>query len=324
MADTKKTLYNQTRILPQVKGKNSKSTDANNGVPSGFTAIDRMTHGWQPSDLIVIAARPSMGKTAFALSMVRNMAILHEQVVAVFSIEMSAVQLMMRLMTAETGLSYADLRSRRLSSEQWCYFKSAASLLLNTPIFIDDTPALSVLEFCSKARRLKMLYDVKVIIVDYLQLMTGGPDMKNGNREQEMEFILRTLKATAKELNVPIILLTQVSRHATTKRPQLTPDYGSAAIEQHADVIAFIHRPEYYGIDHDENGMPTDGMAEFIIAKHRNGAVCDVRLRFLKDRAKFVDTDFPSTSIPEQPACDKASDCSKNCQTDEESLDDVR
>lgn len=288
-----------------------ENTNTCNSVSSGFMAIDRVTGGWQPSDLIVIAARPSMGKTAFALSMVHNMAILHEQVVAVFSLEMSAVQLMMRLMTAETGLSYADLRSRHLSSKQWCHFKSVASLLLNAPIFIDDTPALSVLEFCSKARRLKMLYDVKVIIVDYLQLMNGNPDMKNGTREQEVAFILRTLKATAKELNMPIILLTQVCRHTGAKHPQLSDLRGSDAIEQNADIVAFIHRPEYYAISEDEHGMSTAGVAEIILAKHRNGAVCDVRLRFLKDRARFVDTDFPSTSIPERPACDKASDCLK-------------
>ena len=277
----------------------SKNTSAFNGVPSGFMAIDRVTLGWQASDLIIIAARPSMGKTAFVLSMARNMAIEHEAPVAFFSLEMSEVQLMMRLIIAETGLAGNDIKSGRLTPEQWRHLESSTKPLGMAPLFIDDTPALSVFEFRSKARRLKIHNDIKIIVIDYLQLMTGNQESK-GNREQEVAFISRTLKAIAKELNVPIIALSQLSRATETrggsKRPQLSDLRESGAIEQDADIVAFIHRPEYYGIHTDENGMPTDGMAEIILAKHRNGAVCDIKLRFLKEQARFADLDADENS----------------------------
>ena len=281
------------RAMKQIEDA-SKNTSAFNGVPSGFLSIDRVTLGWQPSDLIIVAARPSMGKTAFVLSMARNMAIEHNSAVAFFSLEMSSVQLMMRLIVAETGLQGNDVKSGRLTPEQWRHLESATKPLGTAPLFIDDTPALSVFEFRSKARRLKIHEDIKIIIIDYLQLMTGNADSK-GNREQEVAFISRTLKAIAKELNVPIIALSQLSRATETrggsKRPQLSDLRESGAIEQDADIVAFIHRPEYYGIQTDENGMPTAGMAEIILAKHRNGAVCDIPLRFLKDQARFADMD---------------------------------
>ena len=274
-------------------------------MPSGFIAIDRVTLGWQLSALIIIAARPSMGKTAFVLSMARNMAVDHEQGVAFFSLEMSAVQLMMRLIIAETGLSGNDVKSGRLTPEQWRHLESATKPLGSAPLYIDDTPALSVFEFRSKARRLKIHHDIKIIIIDYLQLMTGNQDSK-GNREQEVAFISRTLKAIAKELNVPMIALSQLSRatemRGGSKRPQLSDLRESGAIEQDADIVAFIHRPEYYGINQDENGMPTAGMAEIILAKHRNGAVCDVNLRFLKEQARFADVD--DTMLPPSQAAD--------------------
>ena len=213
------------RALMQIE-EASKNTSAYNGVPSGFMAIDRVTLGWQLSDLIIVAARPSMGKTAFVLSMARNMAVDYEQGVAFFSLEMSAVQLMMRLIIAETGLNGNDVKP-----------------LGSAPLYIDDTPALSVFEFRSKARRLKIHNDIKIIIIDYLQLMTGNQDTK-GNREQEVAFISRTLKAIAKELNVPIIALSQLSRatemRGGSKRPQLSDLRESGAIEQDADIVAFI------------------------------------------------------------------------------------
>ena len=281
------------RALMQIE-EASKNTSAFNGVPSGFMALDRVTLGWQLSDLIIVAARPSMGKTAFVLTMARNMAVDHEQGVAFFSLEMSAVQLMMRLIVAETGLPGNDIKSGRLTPEQWRHLESATKPLGSAPLYIDDTPALSVFEFRSKARRLKIHNDIKIIIIDYLQLMTGNQDTK-GNREQEVAFISRTLKAIAKELNVPVIALSQLSRatemRGGSKRPQLSDLRESGAIEQDADIVAFIHRPEYYGINQDENGMPTAGMAEIILAKHRNGAVCDVNLRFLKEQARFADMD---------------------------------
>ena len=280
-----------SRALQQIE-EASKNTSSYSGVQSGFNDIDRVTLGWQLSDLIIVAARPSMGKTAFVLSMARNMAVEYEQGVAFFSLEMSAVQLMMRLIIAETGLSGNDVKSGRLTPEQWRHLESATKPLGAAPLYIDDTPALSVFEFRSKARRLKIHNDIKVIIIDYLQLMTGTQDSK-GNREQEVAFISRTLKAIAKELNVPVIALSQLSRatemRGGSKRPQLSDLRESGAIEQDADIVAFIHRPEYYGINQDENGMPTAGLAEIIIAKHRNGAVCDVKLRFLNEQARFVD-----------------------------------
>ena len=293
------------KALAQIE-EASKNTSAFNGVPSGFMALDRVTMGWQPSDLIIIAARPSMGKTAFVLSMARNMAIDHQAPVAFFSLEMSAVQLMMRLIVAETGLYSNDIKSGRLTPEQWRHLESATKPLGTAPLYIDDTPALSVFEFRSKARRLKIHNDIKIIVIDYLQLMTGSQETKgSGNREQEVAFISRTLKAIAKELNVPMIALSQLSRateqRGGSKRPQLSDLRESGAIEQDADIVAFIHRPEYYGMNTDENGMPTAGMAEIILAKHRNGAVCDVKLRFLKDQARFADMEADENSTAADP-----------------------
>lgn len=276
-----------------------------NGVPTGFTRLDQLTLGWQPSDLIIIAARPSMGKTAFVLSMARNMAIDHEKPVAFFSLEMSSVQLMMRLIVAESGLSSADVRSGKLTAEQWRHLEQTTRILPTAPLFIDDTPALSIYELRSKARRLKAQHDIQIIIIDYLQLMTGNADSR-GNREQEVASISRGLKSIAKELNIPIIALSQLNRSIESrsglKRPQLSDLRESGAIEQDADIVAFIHRPEYYGINQDENGMPTAGMAEIILAKHRNGAVCDVNLRFLKEQARFADVD--DTMLPPSQAAD--------------------
>ena len=282
------------RALDQIE-EASKNTSSINGVPSGFTAIDKVTLGWQLSDLIIIAARPSMGKTAFVLSMARNIAVEHDRGVGFFSLEMSAVQLMMRLIIAESGLDGKDVKSGRLTPEQWRHLEASVKPLGTAPLYIDDTPALSVFEFRSKARRLKMHNNIELIVIDYLQLMTAGSAAGNGNREQEVAFISRTLKAIAKELNIPIIALSQLNRSAElrggSKRPQLSDLRESGAIEQDADIVAFIHRPEYYGINTTEDGQPTAGMAEIIIAKHRNGAVTDVSLRFLKDQARFTDLD---------------------------------
>ncbi len=271
----------------------SKNEGNFNGVPSGFTAIDRVTLGWQPSDLVIVAARPSMGKTAFTLSMARNVAIDHNIPVAFFSLEMSATQLMMRLIVAESGLDSRDVRSGKLSAEQWRHLEQSIKPLASAPLFIDDTPALSIFEFRSKVRRLKTHENIQLIIIDYLQLMSGSQDTR-GNREQEVASISRTLKAIAKELNVPIIALSQLNRAAElrggSKRPQLSDLRESGAIEQDADIVAFIHRPEYYGMTVDENNIPLPpGLAEFILAKHRNGATDTIRLRFRKEQARFMD-----------------------------------
>ena len=295
------------KALAQIE-EASKTAGEYNGVRSGFTDIDAVTLGWQPSDLIIIAARPSMGKTAFVLTMARNMAVELKTPVAFFSLEMSSVQLMNRLIVAETQLNPKDLRTGNLTPAQWTHLESQTVELGRSPLYIDDTPALSVYEFRSKARRLKTQYDIQLIIIDYLQLMTAATPETRGNREQEVSLISRTLKAIAKELNVPIIALSQLSRNVEnrggSKRPQLSDLRESGAIEQDADVVAFIHRPEYYGLTTDENNMPTAGMAEIIIAKHRNGEVTDVPLRFIKEQAKFADADssVATTVVTQSPS----------------------
>lgn len=273
-----------------------KNKEAFSGVPSGFVAIDRETLGWQPSDLVILAARPAMGKTAFVLTMARNITVDHERPVAVFSLEMSAEQLMKRLIIAESGLDGTAVKSGKLTPDQWRHLESSTKPLGMAPLYIDDTPALSIYEFRSKARRLKLHNNIQLIIIDYLQLMTAAESGQNkGNREQEVAQISRTLKAIAKELNVPIIALSQLSRQTElrggNKRPQLSDLRESGAIEQDADIVAFIHRPEYYGITEDEQGQSTAGMAEFILAKHRNGSVGTINLRFRKEQARFLDYD---------------------------------
>lgn len=267
--------------------------DGLSGVPSGFTAIDRITSGWERSALIILAARPAMGKTAFVLSMARNMAVDHRQGVAIFSLEMSSLQLVNRLISAESELGGEKIKTGKLEDYEWTQLNQRIKTLDEAPIFIDDTPALSIFEFRAKCRRLKMQHDVNIIIVDYLQLMTAGTDTR-GNREQEVSTISRSLKAIAKELNVPIIALSQLSRAVESregKRPQLSDLRESGAIEQDADIVCFIHRPEYFGITEDESGNSLLGVAEIIIAKHRNGATADVHLRFKKELAKFSDMD---------------------------------
>jgi replicative DNA helicase len=267
--------------------------DGISGVQSGFTELDRTTSGWQKSDLIILAARPGMGKTAFVLSLARNTAVDFQKPVAVFSLEMSSIQLVNRLIAGETELSAEKLKKGNLMEHEWQQLNTQITKLAEAPIFIDDTPALSIFELRAKCRRLKSQHDIQLIIIDYLQLMTAGGEGK-GNREQEISNISRSLKSIAKELDVPIIALSQLSRAVETrggdKRPQLSDLRESGAIEQDADMVMFIYRPEYYGLTEDkENGSSLVGVAELIIAKHRNGALKDVRLRFISQLAKFVD-----------------------------------
>ena len=271
--------------------KARKQKDGLSGVPSGFTALDRITSGWQKTDLIIVAARPSMGKTAFVLSMARNMAVDHKKAVAVFSLEMSSIQLVNRLIASETELGSEKIKTGRLENYEWEHLNRKISSLEKAPIFIDDTPALSIFEFRAKCRRLKMQHKINIVIVDYLQLMTAGTDNR-GSREQEVSTISRSLKAIAKELDIPIIALSQLNRSVESsegKRPQFSDLRESGAIEQDADIVTFIHRPEYYGIDEDDSGNSLRGVAEIIIAKHRNGATGDVHLSFKKELAKFSD-----------------------------------
>ncbi|NLF44282.1 MAG: replicative DNA helicase [Bacteroidales bacterium] len=263
------------------------------GIPSGFSELDKVTAGWQPSDLIILAARPGMGKTAFVLSMARNMAVEFKRAVAVFSLEMASVQLVTRLIASETELAADKLKRGNLENHEWEQLNAKIKNLTDAPLYIDDTPALSIFELRAKCRRLKQRHDIQMIIIDYLQLMSGGGDNKNGNREQEISNISRSLKGLAKELNVPIIALSQLSRAVETrggnKRPQLSDLRESGAIEQDADMVCFIYRAEYYKIMEDENGNSTEGMGEIIIAKHRNGALKDIPLRFIDRFAKFCD-----------------------------------
>jgi replicative DNA helicase len=269
----------------------SQNKDGVSGVPSGFTELDRLTSGWQKSDMIVLAARPGMGKTAFVLSMARNTAVEYGQGVAVFSLEMSSVQLTKRLMAMETGLSSEKLKKGFTEQKDWDQLHENIGKLADAPIFIDDTPALSIFELRAKCRRLKSQHDIQLVIIDYLQLMTAG--IKSGNREQEISMISRSIKEIAKELNVPIIALSQLSRSVETrggdKRPMLSDLRESGAIEQDADMVCFIYRPEYYGLVEDENGMPTEGVGEIIVAKHRNGSLDTVKLKFVKHLTRFVD-----------------------------------
>ena len=262
------------------------------GVPSGFTRLDRITSGWQPSDLIIIAARPSMGKTAFILSMGRNMAVDHKKPIAIFSLEMSSLQLVNRMIVSETELASEKIRNGNLKKYEWEQLEIKLKHLVEAPIFIDDTPAISVFELRAKARRLKIQHDIQLLVVDYLQLMTGPPETA-GHREQEVSTISRSLKAVAKELNIPIIALSQLNRsvelRSGDKRPQLSDLRESGAIEQDADLVVFIHRPERFGLLQDAEGNSTKGMAEIIIAKHRNGSVGDVQLKFKAEQAKFTD-----------------------------------
>lgn len=263
------------------------------GVPSGFPQLDNLTGGWQNSDLIVIAARPSMGKTAMSLAMMRNAAMHHENPVpvAIFSLEMSAGQLAQRLLTSEARIDAQAARTGRLSESDWPKLARAAGRLAEAPIFIDDTPGLGILELRAKCRRLKAEHKIGLIVVDYLQLMHGTSQSKNGNREQEIAQISRSLKGLAKELDVPVIALSQLSRAVETrggdKRPQLSDLRESGSIEQDADVVGFIYRAERYGITVDENGNSTEGMADIIIGKQRNGPIGNVRLAFVNQYARF-------------------------------------
>jgi replicative DNA helicase len=270
-----------------------KRKDSLSGVPSGFTRLDRLTSGWQKSDLIILAARPSMGKTAFVLSMARNMAVEHSRPVAFFSLEMSSIQLVNRLIIGETQLASDKIRTGRLENYEWEQLEYKIKDLEKAPVYVDDTPAISIFEFRAKCRRLKQKHDIQAVVIDYLQLMTGSKD--SGSREQEVSNISRSLKSVAKELDIPIIALSQLNRsvemRSGSKRPQLSDLRESGAIEQDADLVLFIHRPEYYGLDVDEDGNSLKGVAEIIVAKHRNGPTGDIQLKFIREFAKFVDMD---------------------------------
>lgn len=274
-------------------------TSGLSGLESGYHDLDKLTSGWQNSDLIIIAARPAMGKTAFVLSMAKNMAVNYNTPVAIFSLEMSNLQLVNRLISNTCELESEKIKSGRLTAMEWDQLMSRVKHLYSAPLYIDDTPSLSVFELRTKARRLVREHNVKFIIIDYLQLMNAS-GMKYGSREQEVSLISRSLKQLAKELNLPIVALSQLNRSVESrtdgKRPQLSDLRESGAIEQDADMVCFIHRPEYYlrsGTDAEGNDIR--GLAEFIVAKHRSGSVDDVKLRFQGRYARFENWDENNT-----------------------------
>lgn len=259
------------------------------GVPSGFASLDKITNGWQASDLIILAARPSVGKTAFALNVARNAAVDHNVPVAFFSLEMSAIQLANRLMVSESGMTADKIKgSVKFQNDEWTLLEQSIARLQKAPLYVDETPSLPIAEFRSKVKALWKQKHIGLVIVDYLQLMQGPKESK-GVREQEVAAISRQLKATAKELNIPIIALSQLSRNAVQRekgngRPVLSDLRESGSIEQDADMVIFIHRPDFVGLGEGEGDKEK---TEVIIAKHRNGETTSVEMSYKGERLKF-------------------------------------
>ena len=276
------------------------------GIPSGFTELDKITSGWQKSDLVIIAARPAMGKTAFVLSMAKNIAVDFNIPVAIFSLEMSNVQLVNRLIMNVCEIEGNKIRNGRLTKAEWDKLDNSIGVLQSAPIYVDDTPGLSVFELQSKARKLVKEHGIQLIIIDYLQLMNAN-GMSFGSREQEVSIISRNLKGLDKELDIPVIALSQLSRavekrdssnsNVDGKKPLLSDLRESGAIEQDADMVCFIHRPEYYKLYDDGNGKDLRGLGQIIVAKHRNGATDEIWLRFIGKYTRFQneDTAFDDT-----------------------------
>jgi len=282
-----------------------KSKSEITGVPSGIDRIDKVTGGWQNSDLIIIAARPAMGKTSFVLTCLRNAAIDHNIPGLIFSLEMSSIQLITRLASSEAEINGSQLQKGLLEDYQFAELVNRTGKLAASPLWVDDTPGISLLELRAKARRFAAKHGIKFIVVDYLQLMTAdtGNKFRGGNREQEIATISRGLKGLAKELNIPVIALSQLSRAVESrggdKRPQLSDLRESGAIEQDADMVSFLYRPEYYGITHDEGGQSTEGYAEYIISKHRNGSIESVGIGFEPRYTRFLNiNDLIKTNNP--------------------------
>lgn len=277
------------QAIAQIQAAGNR-TSGLSGLPSGYDDLDKITSGWQNSDLIIVAARPAMGKTAFVLSMAKNMAVNNAIPIAMFSLEMSNVQLVNRVISNVCELPGEKIKSGRLTDPEWDQLNSNLTNLYGAPFYLDETPGLSITELRTKARRLVREHGVKMIMIDYLQLMTAS-GMRFGNREQEVSTISRSLKGLAKELNIPILALSQLSRQNESredKRPMLSDLRESGAIEQDADIVCFIHRPEYYTkSSEDASGKNIEGLAEFHIAKHRSGSTGIVDMRFVKQYAKF-------------------------------------
>ncbi len=274
--------------------ENKNKKDDLTGVPSGYGPLDKLTNGWQKTDLIILAARPSVGKTAFALNLAMNASMQSSKPfpVAVFSLEMGAGQIVKRMLSAVTEVPMESITRGRMEEHEFIQLTQRMNKLAKAPIFLDDQAALNIFELRAKSRRLKQRHDIQLIIIDYLQLMQANTD-KGGNREQEISKISRDLKALAKELDIPIIALSQLNRSVESRKeskvPQLSDLRESGAIEQDADLVMFLYRPEYYGINNDEMGQPMVGETHIHVAKHRNGSTDTVKVRFIKEYQKFID-----------------------------------
>lgn len=286
-----------------LKAANNQENGGLTGISTGFTKLDKITAGWQPSDLVIIAGRPAMGKTSFALSLAKNIAIDNRIPVAFFSLEMNNVQLVNRLLSNVCSISGSKILSGQLDPSDWERFDNNLRKMDGAPIYVDDTPGLSVFELRTKARRLVREHGIKVLMVDYLQLMNAN-GMRFNSRQEEVSTISRSLKGLAKELNIPVLALSQLSRAVEQregvegKRPQLSDLRESGAIEQDADMVLFVHRPEYYHILQDEKGNDLHGMAQIIIAKHRKGATGDVLLNFRGEYTRFSNPEDAAFSAP--------------------------
>ena len=286
--------------------KASKSKGTVTGIPTGFIDLDYKLSGFQPSDFILIAARPSMGKTAFVLNIAQYMAFKKNKTVAIFSLEMSKEQLVNRLFSLESQVDAQSLRTGNMKDSDWEKLIEGAGIIGQSKLIIDDTPGISISELRSKCRKYKLEHGLDIIIIDYLQLMTGSVGRSSESRQQEVSDISRQLKGLARELNVPVVSLSQLSRAVESrpdKRPMLSDLRESGAIEQDADMVCFIHRPEYYKIYQDDRGNDLRGMAEIVIAKHRNGAVGEVLLRFKGEFTRFSNPeDDMVIPMPGEPA----------------------
>ena len=282
-----------------LKAAHNQESGGLTGISTGFTQLDKITAGWQPSDLVIIAGRPAMGKTSFALSLAKNIAIDSRVPVAFFSLEMNNVQLVNRLLSNVCSISDSKILSGQLDPADWERFDNNIRKMEGAPIYVDDTPGLSVFELRTKARRLVREHGIKVLMVDYLQLMNAN-GMRFSSRQEEVSTISRSLKGLAKELNIPVLALSQLNRTVEQrdgiegKRPQLSDLRESGAIEQDADLVLFVHRPEYYRIFQDEKGNDLHGKAQIIIAKHRKGATDDVLLSFRGEYTRFANPDEDS------------------------------
>lgn len=288
--DSDTILADCTKRLQELADRLASDPGSLSGVPSGFGDLDRITNGFQKSHLIILAGRPAMGKTAFILSMAKNIVQTYAIPTLIFSLEMSRQELMDRIICMQTLIPGDKMQSGRLDSNDWARYDAEISRLQNLPLYIDDTAAISLFELRAKAIRAKAEHNIRCIMIDYLQLMTTGNSNFKGNREQEVSTISRGLKQIAKELDLPIIVLSQLSRAAQQTgdpTPKLHHLRDSGAIEQDADIVAFVHRPEYYDIMQDENGESTQGIAQIIIAKNRHGAIDTIRLAFRAEYTLF-------------------------------------